>query len=68
MGTAAVYLIKPALFSSLFPSLLSKMALFTQFGGFMYGYVDLSVLVLYLSTIALFLFLTVAFMEKRRLL
>lgn len=68
LASTAVYLIKPALFEALFPSLLTKMALFTQFGGFTYGYLDLSVLVLYLSTIVLFLFLTVAFMEKRRLL
>ena len=68
LGTAIVYLIKPELFSYLLPNFFSKVALFTQFGGFMYGYIDLSAVVLYLTTAVLFMFLTVAFMEKRRLL
>ena len=66
--TALVYIVKPALFSSLLPRFLNKLALFAQYAGFMGGYFDLSVFVLYLSVIAFFLFLTCVSMEKRRLL
>lgn len=68
LATTVVYLVKPALFDSLLPGILGKLALFAQFGGFMYGYLDLSVPVLYLTVTLLFLFFTVVFMEKRRLL
>jgi len=64
----ALYLFKADLFVSLLPNILSKLALFTQFSGFMYGYFDLTVAVLYLSVTVLFLFLTVVSMEKRRLM
>ncbi len=68
LATTVLYFAKPAFFASLLPNFFSKTALFAQYGGFMYGYIDLSVVVLYLTTAALFLFLTVAFMEKRRLM
>lgn len=68
LGLAAAYLIKADLFVSLLPNILLKSSLFAQFSGFMYGYFDITVAVLYLSVIGLFLFLTVVSMEKRRLL
>lgn len=68
LAITALYLVKADLFVSLLPNILSKLALFMQFSGFMYGYFDLSVMVLYLSLTVLFLFLTVVSMEKRRLL
>ena len=68
LAITALYLLKADLFVSLLPNVLSKLALFMQFSGFMYGYFDLAVVVLYLSLTALFLFLTVVSMEKRRLL
>lgn len=68
LATTVLYLVKPAFFASLLPNCFSKVALFAQYGGFMYGYIDLSVVVLYLTTAALFLFLTITFMEKRRLM
>jgi len=66
--TTALYLIKSSLFESLIPNFFGKLALFAQYAGFMEGYFDLSVLVLYLSIICVSLFLTYVSMEKRRLL
>ena len=65
---AVLYFINGAWFDSLLPNLFARLALFSQYAGFMYGYFDLSVFVLYLSVTVFFLFLTQVTMEKRRLL
>ena len=47
-------------------SIVSALCLFTPLENFLYGIFDIKGIVLYLSTIILFLFLTVRALEKRR--
>lgn len=47
-------------------SIVSALCLFTPLENFLYGIFDIKGIVLYLSTIILFLFLTVQALEKRR--
>ena len=60
------YLIKPAMFASLFSDFLNAINLFSRQIGFSYGYFDLGGTVFYLTVIVLCLFLTVQSMEMRR--
>ena len=62
----ALYMIKAALFSGLFPAILSYLAVFERFYTFAYGIFDVTAIVYYLTVIVFFLFLTVQFMEKKR--
>ena len=64
--TALLYIIKASLFTSLIPNFLYSINLFSRYGGFIYGYIDLCAVLFYLSFIAFFLFATVKVMEKRR--
>ena len=61
-----VFLIKPAIFTSLFPNFLNAINLFSRQIGFSYGYFDLGGTVFYLTVIILCLFFTVQSMELRR--
>lgn len=69
-GTAALlgfYLHKPASFESLLPNTLGKFSLLSAFDAFATDHVfDLSGILLYLSLIALLVFLTVQVVQKRR--
>ncbi len=47
-------------------SIVSTLCLFAPLENFLYGIFDIKGIVLYLSTIILFLFLTVQALEKRR--
>ena len=66
LPTALVYIVKPALFASLVPNFLMSIDLFARYGGFSYGYLDLTGVVFYLTFIAVFVYLTWRTMEKRR--
>lgn len=65
-GLAAAYIHDSASFEGLFPSLISKLSLFERFYSLVNGVFDLGTLVYYLSIAAVFLFLAVQVMEKRR--
>ena len=53
-------------FAGLFPAVLEKISLFDRFEDLTEGILDLRTLVFYVSVAAVFLFLTVQSMEKRR--
>ena len=65
-GCVLVYLGNPAIFEGAIPSLLSSMALFDRMGSFQNGMFDMTAIIFYLSVIALFVYLTVQSMEKKR--
>ena len=65
--TTLIYLLKPSLFEGLLPRLIASVDLFSRFGGFAYGRMDLVGIVFYISVSLFSLFLTVQVMEKRRL-
>lgn len=65
-GCVLVYLGNPSVFEGAVPSLLSSMALFDRMGTFQSGMFDLTAIIFYLSVIALFVYLTVQSMEKKR--
>ncbi|MDO5435753.1 MAG: ABC transporter permease [Clostridia bacterium] len=56
----------PDVFSGLFPEMMNAVSVFERFETFVGGVFDLTAIVYYLSVIAVFLFLTVQSMEKRR--
>lgn len=56
----------PSFFEGLFASVLAKISVFDRFYLFIYGVFDLTAVVYFLSIIAVFLYLTVQSLEKRR--
>ena len=56
----------PAALKGLLPRLMRALSLFDRFDAFVSGVFDLTAIVFYLSAAALFLFLTVESLEKRR--
>lgn len=64
--TLIVFFVSPSQFEGLFPTLLSKLALFDRFSIFSYGLLDISALVLFLSVAVFFVTLTVLGAEKKR--
>ena len=62
----AAYLLKPTAFESLFPTVMENLSLFDRFYVFVNGVLDLSAVVYFITVIALFLFLSVQSMERRR--
>lgn len=66
LPTAIVYWRAPTLFEGLFPSLLSKLALFNRLEPFIYGIFDIPAIVTYLSVSVFFVTLTVLSAEKKR--
>lgn len=64
----AAYILKPELLSDLFPSILSSLAFFDvyMYGGANLGVFDLTEIVYYISFAAVFIFLTVESVERRR--
>ena len=67
IGCVTAYFVKPALFENLLSKLLGKLAFADVFTGIMQNHiVDLSGIILYLSVITVFIFLTVQTIQKRR--
>lgn len=67
IGSVIAYFVKPDLFENLLSKLLGKLALADVFTGITQNHiVDLSGIVLYLSVITVFIFLTVQTIQKRR--
>ncbi len=60
------YAFDSAAFEGLFASIMAQLSVFDRFYGFIGGVFDLTAIVYYVSMIAVFLFLTVQAMEKRR--
>ena len=61
-----LYFSDPSLFEGAFGKALRAVSLFDRFYNFIYGVFDLSAIVYYLTFSALFVFLTVQVVEKRR--
>ena len=60
------YAFDSAAFEGLFGTIMTQLSVFDRFYGFIDGVFDLTAIVYYISMIAVFLFLTVQAMEKRR--
>ena len=65
-GLVAAYTFRSAAFQGLFPNLMEQLSLFDRFYEFVNGTFDLTAIVYYLTVIAVFVFLTVQSLEKRR--
>ena len=65
-GLVAAYTFRSADFQGLFPNLMEQLSLFDRFYEFVNGTFDLTTIVYYLTIIAVFVFLTVQSLEKRR--
>ena len=65
-AAGGVYLWKSDIFVGAFPKLLNKLSLFEQFYTMLEGVFDLRSILYLLSVCAVFLFLSVQSMEKRR--
>ena len=61
-----LYIVSASSFENLFPELVSKLSLFEQFYVFVNGVFDVTAIVYMLSVAALFLYLSVQSLEKRR--
>lgn len=62
----AGYLLNATAFEGLFPTVMENLSLFDRFYVFVNGVFDLSAVVYFITVIALFLFLSVQSMERRR--
>ena len=60
------YTFKKDSFEGLFPNILSSLSLFARFEQFVSGIFDVTAIVFYITVAAVFLFLSVQAMEKRR--
>ena len=65
-GTYVWYLADGSAFEGLFPAVLEELSLFERFYGFIDGAFDVTSVVYYLSIAAVFLYLSVQSLEKRR--
>jgi len=66
VGVIGVYLIKPSVFENALPDILSSISLFDRMSTFINGMFDITAIVFYVSVAALFVFLTVQSLEKKR--
>lgn len=66
LATFLVYLANASLFEGAFPKMLEAIALFDRLNPFIDGLFDITSIVYFLSTAALFVFFTVQSMEKKR--
>ena len=66
VGMGAVFFVKPALLEGLVPELLSGLSVFDRYSAFVGQIFDLTGIVYFISFSAVFLFLTVQALEKRR--
>jgi len=64
--TGVAYFFKGDSFEGLLPAVMKKLSLFDRFTTFVNGSFDMTAIVFYLSVMALFLFLTMQSLEKRR--
>lgn len=62
----AVYFLDIEAFENLLPNIMTRLSLFDRFSSFVNGVFDVTAVVFYLTVIALFLFLSVQSLEKRR--
>ena len=62
----AAYLVDSSLFEGLLPRIMTTLSLFERFYVFVNGVFDMTAIVYCLTVIALFLFLSVQSLEKRR--
>lgn len=65
-ATVAAYFIDSSLFEGLLPQIMEKLSLFERFSTFVNGLFDVTAVIYDLSVVALFLFLSVQSLEKRR--
>ena len=65
-AVAALYFVDSTAFEGLLPSVMSALSLFERFYTFVNGVFDLTAVFYYLTMAALFLFLSVQSLEKRR--
>ncbi len=65
-AAALVYTAKSSLFEGAIPSILSSIAIFDRLEAFGQGLFDMTAVVFWISTAALFVYLTVQSMEKKR--
>ena len=65
-GTVILFTKNSTLFEGLLPEMITKLSLFEQFYVFIDGIFDIRSIVYFISMIAVFLFLSVQSMEKRR--
>ena len=65
-GVILVYIADQSLFVGAIPKLLSAIALFDRLSPFQQGLFDLTAVIFWISTAALFVYLTVQSMEKKR--
>lgn len=65
-ATTAAFFIDSSLFEGLLPKIMEELSLFERFSAFVNGLFDLTAVVYDLTVIALFLFLSVQSLEKRR--
>ena len=65
-ASVLVYLVDSSLLEGLMPRLLSSLALFDRLTSFQSGIFDMTAVVFYISVCALFVYLTVQSMEKKR--
>ena len=66
VGMGAVFFVKPALLEGLVPELLGGLSVFDRYSAFVGQIFDLTGIVYFISFSAVFLFLTVQALEKRR--
>ncbi len=66
VGFLVVYYVDSAKFEGLLPKIMKNLSLFERFTTFVNGVFDMTSVVFYLTVIALFLFLSVQSLEKRR--
>ena len=66
LGLMVWYLLSPSAFGGLFPKAMEKLSLFERFNVFIGGVFDISGIVYFASVTAVFLFLSIQSMEKRR--
>ena len=65
-AVSVLYFIKEDLFAGALPNLLEALALFDRMYSFTNGIFDLTAIVYYLTVAALFVYLTVQSMDKKR--
>lgn len=61
-----IYVFKSSLFENLFPTIMGNLSIFNRFYTFAFGVFDVTGIIYYISIIALFLYMTVQSLEKRR--
>lgn len=66
VAVMVINIVSPDVMSGLFPKLMNKISLFERFYNFPNGVFDISALIYFVVVMAVFLFLTVQSMEKRR--